>query len=173
MSHLSNYWKAKPYTSRSIVSNHCAPLNHLSGSWLIVWTLIHVQNLVLPLCKTTPSIVKVQSKLIMALISCLVAPLKSWNSQTCLLRSLQAWESRCPGMHAPVVEILFSSLQFMVSHHWDDGVHMMMYAVREVIQESLGFSLCDLVFAHTVGGLLRSVVKPGNTAKSVRLCVLV
>lgn len=38
---------------------------------------------------------------------------------------------------------------------WDDGVHMLMFAVREVVQESLGFSPCDLIFAHTVRGPLK------------------
>lgn len=33
---------------------------------------------------------------------------------------------------------------------WDEGVHLLLYAVPEVIQESLGFSQEELVFAHTV-----------------------
>lgn len=37
---------------------------------------------------------------------------------------------------------------------WDDGVHLMFFAVREVVQESLGFSLSELVFAHSVRGPL-------------------
>ena len=40
---------------------------------------------------------------------------------------------------------------------WDDGVHLMMFAVREVVQESLGFSPADLVFAHSVRGPLKLV----------------
>lgn len=38
---------------------------------------------------------------------------------------------------------------------WDDGVHLQMFAVREVVQESLGFSPSELVFAHTVRGPLK------------------
>lgn len=38
---------------------------------------------------------------------------------------------------------------------WDDGVHMQMFAIREVVQESLRFSPSELVFAHTVRGPLK------------------
>ena len=38
---------------------------------------------------------------------------------------------------------------------WDEGVPLVMFAVREVVQESLGFSPADLVFAHTVRGPLK------------------
>ncbi len=37
---------------------------------------------------------------------------------------------------------------------WDDRVHLM-FAVREVVQESLGFRPSELVFAHSVRGLLK------------------
>ncbi len=35
---------------------------------------------------------------------------------------------------------------------WMDGLPLLMFAVRESIQESLGFSPHELVFAHTVRG---------------------
>ncbi|XP_035235565.1 uncharacterized protein LOC118206694 [Anguilla anguilla] len=38
---------------------------------------------------------------------------------------------------------------------WDEGVHLMLFAVREVVQESLGFSPAELVFGHTVPGPLK------------------
>lgn len=38
---------------------------------------------------------------------------------------------------------------------WDEGVPLMLFAVREVVQESLGFSPAELVFAHTVRGPLK------------------
>ena len=38
---------------------------------------------------------------------------------------------------------------------WDEGVHWQMFAIREVVQESLGFSPLELVFAHTVRGPLK------------------
>ena len=37
---------------------------------------------------------------------------------------------------------------------WDDGVHLLLFAARESVQESLGFSPFELVFGHTVRGLL-------------------
>ena len=33
---------------------------------------------------------------------------------------------------------------------WDEGVSLLMFAARESIQESLGFSPFELVFGHTV-----------------------
>ena len=38
---------------------------------------------------------------------------------------------------------------------WDEGVHMLLFAVREAFQESLGFSPFELVFGHTVRGPLK------------------
>ncbi|XP_073732325.1 uncharacterized protein [Misgurnus anguillicaudatus] len=38
---------------------------------------------------------------------------------------------------------------------WDDGVHLLLFAAREVEQESTGFSPADLVFAHSVRGPLK------------------
>ncbi len=40
---------------------------------------------------------------------------------------------------------------------WDEGVPMVMFAVREVVQESLGFSPAELVFGHTVHGPLKLI----------------
>lgn len=39
--------------------------------------------------------------------------------------------------------------------NWDEGVHLLHFSGREVVQESLGFSPAKLVFAHTVRGPLR------------------
>ncbi len=40
---------------------------------------------------------------------------------------------------------------------WDEGVPMVMFAVREVVQESLGFSPAELVFGHTFRGPLKLI----------------
>ena len=40
---------------------------------------------------------------------------------------------------------------------WDEGVHFVLFASREAIQESLGFSPFELVFGHTVRGPLKVV----------------
>ena len=40
------------------------------------------------------------------------------------------------------------------SRDWDEGVHLLLFAVRESVQESLGFSPFELVFGHTVRGPL-------------------
>ena len=40
---------------------------------------------------------------------------------------------------------------------WDDGVPMVLFAIRETVQESLGFSPAELVFGHTVRGPLKVI----------------
>ena len=40
---------------------------------------------------------------------------------------------------------------------WDEGVHLLLFAVRETVQESLGFSPFELVFGHPVRGPLKSL----------------
>ena len=37
----------------------------------------------------------------------------------------------------------------------DEGIHLLLFTVRESIQESLGFSPFELVFGHTVHGPLK------------------
>uniref|UniRef100_A0AAY4AYL3 Gypsy retrotransposon integrase-like protein 1 n=1 Tax=Denticeps clupeoides TaxID=299321 RepID=A0AAY4AYL3_9TELE len=38
---------------------------------------------------------------------------------------------------------------------WDEGLPLLLFAIRETVQESLGFSPADLVFGHTVRGPLK------------------
>ena len=38
---------------------------------------------------------------------------------------------------------------------WDQGIHMLLFAMREAVQESLSFSPFELVFGHTVRGHLK------------------
>lgn len=38
---------------------------------------------------------------------------------------------------------------------WDEGVHLQMFAIREVVQKSLGFSPVELMFGHHIRGPLR------------------
>lgn len=38
---------------------------------------------------------------------------------------------------------------------WEEGIHMQMFTIREVVQESLGFRPAELVFAHTIRGPLK------------------
>ena len=37
---------------------------------------------------------------------------------------------------------------------WDDGIHLLLFAARESVQESLGFSPFELVFGHCLRGPL-------------------
>ena len=38
---------------------------------------------------------------------------------------------------------------------WDEGIHLLLFAIRESVQESLGFSPFELVFGHNVRGPLK------------------
>ncbi len=40
---------------------------------------------------------------------------------------------------------------------WDEGIPLVLFAVREAVQGSLGFSPMDLVFGHSVRGPLKMV----------------
>ena len=38
---------------------------------------------------------------------------------------------------------------FQTEKHWDEGIHLLLFASRESVQESLGFSPFELVFGHS------------------------
>ena len=46
---------------------------------------------------------------------------------------------------------------FNNQNEWDEGIHLLLFATREVVQESLGFSPFELVFGHTVRGPLKAL----------------
>lgn len=50
---------------------------------------------------------------------------------------------------------MLRSYCFEMGKDWDEGVPLVMFAVCETIQESLGFSPAELVFGHTVRGPLK------------------
>ncbi|XP_071058174.1 uncharacterized protein [Pseudochaenichthys georgianus] len=54
---------------------------------------------------------------------------------------------------------------------WDDGVPLVLFAAREAVQESLGFSPAELVFGHEVRGPLRvlkeHLIMPTKTVGSI------
>lgn len=52
----------------------------------------------------------------------------------------------------------------VTTKNWDEGVPLVLFAVREAVQESLGFSPAELVFGHTVRGPL-DVVKEQITGE--------
>ena len=49
---------------------------------------------------------------------------------------------------------MIRSYCFDTENDWDEGIHLLLSAVRESVQESLGFSPFELVFGHTVRGPL-------------------
>ena len=50
---------------------------------------------------------------------------------------------------------MIKSYCFDTERDWDEGIHLLLFAVRESVQESLGFSPFELVFGHTVRGPLK------------------
>ena len=44
---------------------------------------------------------------------------------------------------------------FDTEKDWDEGIYLLLFAARESVQESLGFSPIELVFGHTVRGPLK------------------
>ena len=50
---------------------------------------------------------------------------------------------------------MIRSYCFDTEKDWDEGIHLLLFAVRESVQESLGFSPFVLVFGHTVRGPLK------------------
>ena len=50
---------------------------------------------------------------------------------------------------------MIRSYCFDTEKDWDEGIPLLLFAVRESVQESLGFSPFELVFGHTVRGPLK------------------
>ena len=50
---------------------------------------------------------------------------------------------------------MIRSYCFDTEKDWDEGIHFLLFAVRESVQESLGFSPFGLVFGHSVRGPLK------------------
>ena len=50
---------------------------------------------------------------------------------------------------------MIRSYCFDTNRDWDEGVHLLLFAVRESVQESLGFSPFELVFGFSVRGPLK------------------
>ena len=48
---------------------------------------------------------------------------------------------------------------FDTEKDWDEGIHLLLFAVREYVQESLGFSPFELVFGYSVRGPLKLLKK--------------
>lgn len=55
---------------------------------------------------------------------------------------------------------------------WDEGLPLLLFAVRETTQESLGFSPADLVFGHTVRGPLKLLKEKWMSKESPSINVL-
>ena len=50
---------------------------------------------------------------------------------------------------------MIRSYCFDTEKDWDEGIHLLLFAVRESVQESLGFSPFELVFGYSVRGPLK------------------
>ena len=63
---------------------------------------------------------------------------------------------------------------FDTEKDWDEGVHLLLFAARESVQESLGFSPFELVFGHTVRGPLKLLkekfLSVNKESESITVC---
>ena len=50
---------------------------------------------------------------------------------------------------------MIRSYCFDTEKDWDEGIHLLLFSVRESVQESLGFSPFELVLGHSVRGPLK------------------
>ena len=50
---------------------------------------------------------------------------------------------------------MMRSYCFEFEKDWDEGIHLLLFAAREAVQEALGFSPFELVFGHVVRGPLK------------------
>ncbi len=58
--------------------------------------------------------------------------------------------------HDQTLKTMIKAYCFDNQQDWDEGIHLL-FATREIVQESLGFGPFELVFGHTVRGLLKIV----------------
>ena len=61
---------------------------------------------------------------------------------------------------------------FETEKDWDEGIHLLLFAAQESVQESLGFSPFELVFGHTVRGplkLLKEKLLQSSNNESINL----
>ena len=55
------------------------------------------------------------------------------------------------------LKYMIRSYCFDTEKDWDEGIHLLLFAVRESVQEFLRFSPFELVFGHTVRGSLKLI----------------
>ena len=71
---------------------------------------------------------------------------------------LSAYHSQSQGAVERFHQMLKTMMRqycFDCHKNWDEGVHLLMFAVHESVQDSLGFSPFELVFGHSVRGPLK------------------
>ena len=54
-----------------------------------------------------------------------------------------------------ILKNMIRSYCFGTEKEWNEGIHLLLFTVRESVQESLDFSPFELVFGHTVRGPLK------------------
>ena len=76
--------------------------------------------------------------------------IKQYRSSACHPESQGALER----FHQ-ILKNMIRSYCFDTEKDWDEGIHLLLFAIRESVQESLGFSPFELVFGHSVRGPLK------------------
>lgn len=79
--------------------------------------------------------------------------------------------SACHSESQGALERWHQTLKAMLSKYcedtekdWDEGIPYVLFAIRETVQESLGFSPAELVFGYTVRGPLK-ILKEQSMAR--------
>ena len=73
---------------------------------------------------------------------------RTWY-QTIQVIGLSSWKSGCLRKISSNFEKHDHILLLWHGNGWDEGIYLLLFSVRESIQESLGFSPFELVFGHT------------------------
>ena len=74
--------------------------------------------------------------------------LSNTSRQLTILKARVPWKDQ-------TLKNMIRSYCFDTEKDWDEGIHLLLFAVRESVQESLRFSPFELVFGHTVRGPLK------------------
>ena len=72
---------------------------------------------------------------------------------------LSSWKPGCLRKISSNIEKHDQILLFDMEKYWDEGISLLLFAVRESVQESFWFSPFELVFGHTVRGPLKLLKK--------------
>ncbi len=78
--------------------------------------------------------------------------IKRVRSRSSAIQCIPSRVSGCTGTLSSTLKSMLRAYCLDTGKEWVEGLPMLLFAVRETMQESLGFSPAELVFGHTVRG---------------------